>query len=182
MFCALVALATGTLFDISSTHTLTRIWVASLPLTAAALMHVALVFPEEGAVIRRWPLVRFVPYPIAAVLVVVSEWRLYAAGDPRAYLPTWRLNYIVMGLAVVAFFILMLHSRSRTLSPIVRQQVRIILIGSALAFVPMAIFLALTGSFSPAGDMQFSIADTVSGRFVQQYFQAILNGAPKSGA
>jgi hypothetical protein len=43
------------------------------------------------------------------------------------------------------------------------------------------IFLALTGSFSPAGDMQFSIADTVSGRFVQQYFQAILNGAPKSG-
>ena len=44
------------------------------------------------------------------------------------------------------------------------------------------IFLALTGSFSPAGDMQFSIADTVSGRFVQQYFQAILNGAPKSGA
>ena len=44
------------------------------------------------------------------------------------------------------------------------------------------IFLALTGSFSPAGDMQFSIADTVSGRFVQQYFQAILNGSSKSGA
>ena len=145
MFCAFVALVTGTLFDISSTHTLTRIWVASLPLTAAALMHLALVFPEEGAVIRRWPLVRLIPYPIAAVLVVLSQWRLYVPGDPRAYLATWRWNYIAMGLAVVAFFVLLLYSRSRTLSPIVRQQVRIILIGSALAFVPLAIFLALTG-------------------------------------
>ena len=43
------------------------------------------------------------------------------------------------------------------------------------------IFLALTGSFSPAANLQFSIADTVSGRFVQQYFQAILNGSSKSG-
>ncbi len=50
-----------------------------------------------------------------------------------------------MGLAVVVFFILLLYSRSRTLSPIVRQQVRIILIGSALAFVPLVIFLVLTG-------------------------------------
>lgn len=145
MSCAFVALVTCTLFDISSTHTLTRIWVASLPLTAAALIHVALVFPEEGAAIRRWPLARFIPYPIAVVLVVISQWRLYAAGDPRAYLATWRWNYVAMGVAVVAFFILMLHSRSRTLSPIVRQQVRIILIGGLLAFVPAAIFLALTG-------------------------------------
>jgi len=44
------------------------------------------------------------------------------------------------------------------------------------------IFLALTGSFSPAGDLRFSIADTVSGRFVQQYFQAILNGSSRTGA
>ncbi|MBN1138034.1 MAG: GAF domain-containing protein [Anaerolineae bacterium] len=145
IFCAFVALATGTLFDISSSHTLTRIWVASLPFTAAALVHLAFVFPEEGPVIRRWPLLRFVPYPIAAVLVAVSQLRLYTAGDPRAYLPTWRWNYVAMGVAVILFFILLLYSRSRTLSPIVRQQVRIILIGSALAFVPIAIFLALSG-------------------------------------
>jgi GAF domain-containing protein len=145
MFCAGVALATGTLFDISSSHTLTRIWVASLPFTAATLIHLGLVFPEEGPVIRRWPLVRFVPYPIAAALVVASEWWLYTGGDPRAYLSTWRWNYVLMGLAVLLFFILLLYSRSRTASPIVRQQVRIILIGSALAFVPMVIFLALSG-------------------------------------
>jgi len=145
MFCAFVALATGTLFDISTSHTLTRIWVASLPFIAAALVHLALVFPEESPVVRRWPLVRFIPYPIAVALASVGQWRLYVAGNPWAYLPTWRWSYVAMGLAVVSFFILLLYSRGRTLSPIVRQQVRIILIGSALAFVPIAIFLALSG-------------------------------------
>ena len=37
------------------------------------------------------------------------------------------------------------------------------------------VFLALTGEFSPKADMRFSIFDTVSGRFVQQYFQMMLN-------
>lgn len=35
-------------------------------------------------------------------------------------------------------------------------------------------YLALTGVFPPDGVMQFSIADTVSGRFVQSYFEAML--------
>lgn len=35
------------------------------------------------------------------------------------------------------------------------------------------IFLALTDSFPSAATLHFSIVDTVSGRFVQQYFQAI---------
>ncbi|MEA3468593.1 MAG: dual specificity protein phosphatase family protein [Thermodesulfobacteriota bacterium] len=35
-------------------------------------------------------------------------------------------------------------------------------------------YLALTGVFPPEGEMQFSIADTVSGRFVQSYFKAML--------
>ena len=39
------------------------------------------------------------------------------------------------------------------------------------------VFLALTGEFSPAADMRFSIFDTVSGRFVQQYFQMMLQNA-----
>ncbi len=35
------------------------------------------------------------------------------------------------------------------------------------------IFFALTGSFPPGNTLSFSIADTVSGRFVQSYFQAL---------
>jgi protein-tyrosine phosphatase len=42
------------------------------------------------------------------------------------------------------------------------------------------IFLALTGSFSPATNLQFSILDTVSGRFVQQYFQVMMGRSSDS--
>ncbi len=37
-----------------------------------------------------------------------------------------------------------------------------------------AVFLALTGEFPPTTGLRFSIFDTVSGRFVQQYFQAMI--------
>ena len=36
------------------------------------------------------------------------------------------------------------------------------------------VFLVLTGEFPPAGPLRFSLFDTISGRFVQQYFQAML--------
>jgi len=35
------------------------------------------------------------------------------------------------------------------------------------------IFFALTGSFPPEGTLRFTIADTVSGRYVQQYFKVM---------
>lgn len=144
-FCAMVALATGTLFDISTSHTFVRVWTMALPLTAAALIHLALVFPEEGSLIRRWPAARFVPYAFAFGLALVSELRLYSAANPWAYVLPWRYSYLGVGMALVAFFVLMLYSRARTLSPIVRQQVRIILIGSLLAFGPVLVFLGLAG-------------------------------------
>lgn len=40
--------------------------------------------------------------------------------------------------------------------------------------VSKEIFLAMTGSFPPESELQFSMADTVSGRFVQIYFEKML--------
>ena len=42
------------------------------------------------------------------------------------------------------------------------------------------IFLALTGEFCPVTNLQFSILDTVSGRFVQQYFQMMMGRSSDS--
>ncbi len=47
-------------------------------------------------------------------------------------------------------------------------------IRSALAALSRNVYLALTGSFPPSGVLRFTIADTVSGKFVQLYFQAML--------
>lgn len=47
-------------------------------------------------------------------------------------------------------------------------------INEAVISLSRNVYLALTGKFPPAGDFRFSVADTVSGKFVQMYFQAML--------
>lgn len=155
LFCAFTALSTGTLFDLNTTHLFPRIWTAALPFAGAALIHLAMVFPEEGRLTRRWPAIRFFPYPIAIALAAVAEWRLYTPGDAWAYIPPWRWCYTFLAMALLVFLGLMFYTRARTLSGIVRQQVRLILLGSLLAFLPIAVYLLLAGlavyiSFKPA--------------------------------
>jgi hypothetical protein len=41
------------------------------------------------------------------------------------------------------------------------------------------VFFSLTHSFPPEKSLRFSILDTISGRFVQQYFQAMLQISEK---
>ncbi len=143
LFCAFLALGSGTLFDLNTTHLFARIWTAALPLAGAALIHLAMVFPEEGALTRRWPVIRFFPYPIAIALALIAEGRLYTPGDAWAYITPWRWNYTFLAVALLVFLGLMFYTRSRTLLGAVRQQVRLILIGSLLAFLPIAVYMVL---------------------------------------
>jgi Fe-S-cluster containining protein len=45
--------------------------------------------------------------------------------------------------------------------------------GQLLARLSQEVYLELTGNFQPDSELRFSMADTVSGRFVQLYFQAM---------
>lgn len=143
LVCVFAALITGTFLDMNTTHVLSRLWTAALPLAAAAVVHMGLVFPEENPVVRRWPLARFVPYLLTLPPLVVAEVQLYNTQDPWAYILPWQWGQIGLGVGLVVFVGLMVYARARTVSQIVRQQVRIILVGSSLAFAPLAFYLTL---------------------------------------
>ncbi len=148
LFCAAVALATGTFFDLNTSHHFVRIWTAAMAFVGALLVDLGLVFPEQRrriAETRYGPLLRFAPYLVAIALAVVAEVRLYDAADPWAYITAWRWIYVALGLAVLTFFGLMLYTRARTVSGIVRQQVRLVLVGGVLAFSPMAVYMIVAG-------------------------------------
>ncbi|HFD40311.1 MAG TPA: GAF domain-containing protein, partial [Anaerolineae bacterium] len=145
LFCAFVALSASLIFDLSSTHAFARLWVTAMPLVGAAIIHLGLIFPEERSWSRRWSFFRFLPYPIALALALIAQLRLYDLSRPWAYITTWRWIYAFLAVSLIAFLALMGYARARTLSAIVRQQVRIILIGSVLAFAPMVIYLSLAG-------------------------------------
>ncbi len=142
-FCAFLSIVTGLFFDMVTNHWFVRLWTASMSVLAASVIHLALVFPEERPSIKRYPLLRFLPYLPALVLIVLSQSSLFDPGDPRAYFVFWRWNYIYIGLGVFCLLALIVHARLQPSSDVVRQQARIILLGSVLAFAPATIWFVL---------------------------------------
>ncbi len=137
VFSLLFSILAGAFFDIFTTHYLTTLWTAAIPLTAAALMHLALIFPIETKLIKKRPWLRFAPYAPAVLLSLNGVYWLYNQSSRTGYFVPWRLEFAFMGLSFVIFFLLLLTTWYLNFSPLVRQQVQIIFGGSLLAFTPL---------------------------------------------
>ncbi len=136
-FCACSAIFTASFFDMVTTHRLVPLWTFSLPLIAASIAHLGLVFPAETTLIRRYPPLRFLPYLPALALAAWAEYALFVPPDPRAYFTPWRWSYAYIGLGLLIFFAFLLYARLRTPPGVVRYQARIILLGSIITFAPL---------------------------------------------
>ena len=137
IFSLLFSILTGAFFDIYTTHYLTALWTAVVPLAAASLMHLALIFPIETKLIKKRPRLRFAPYIPAVLLSLNGVYWLYDQNSRTSYFIPWRLEFSFMGLGFVVFFLLLLTTWYLNFSPLVRQQVKIIFVGSLLAFTPL---------------------------------------------
>jgi signal transduction histidine kinase len=153
MFATSTALGLGLLFDLWATHRLVYLWGLAVPLIGAGLAHLALVFPEQARFARRWPWLRSVSYVPALALAVAGVVFAYNLRRPFAILTVWRADYAWLVLAAAFFIATTMYRRFRSLSPIVRQQSIVVLIGVLVSLGPIALwFLAgLAGlqTFSP---------------------------------
>ncbi|HID62289.1 MAG TPA: GAF domain-containing protein, partial [Anaerolineae bacterium] len=140
-FCACSAIFTASFFDMVTTHRLVPLWTFSLPLIAASMAHLGLVFPAETTLIRRYPPLRLLPYLPALALAAWAEYALFNPRDPRAYFTPWRWNFAYIGLGLLIFFALLLYTRLRTPPGVVRYQARIILLGSIITFAPLVFWI-----------------------------------------
>ncbi len=138
MFCAAFALATGTLFDLYTTHRLTQVWVIGLSLAGGSLIDLALVFPRRSSLARRSP---WLPRLVYLPCVAIATWALVTTtniGDPWAYIAAWRPLYFYTALGALLWVAMLLRRRLRAESPLVREQARIILLGALVACLPIA--------------------------------------------
>lgn len=154
-FCCGVALALGLFFDMNTTQVFVGVWTAAMPLTGAALVSLALLFPEQIPLVERHPRIRFVPYLIATVLALYADVVLFDEADPFAYFIGWRLCYFAIAIGVLAMVITAVYRQRRSHTMLARQQARIIVWGSLVAFAPIAAWalqaaLALIIPFSAA--------------------------------
>lgn len=140
LFATSVALGVGTLFDLYTTHRLSAIWSMALPLTAASLIHFVVVYPREPRWIRLHPVSILIPYAIALVLGIVSVTQLNNIQAPMRYALIWRASYGFIGISVLGAMSWATIRYFSSSSPVEKEQLRIILLGTLLAVGPMAIW------------------------------------------
>lgn len=129
------------LFDIYTTHAFAWVWTGAVPLAAGGLVALSLLFPQEQSFVARWPLLRWLPFLLSLLIAVWGWAAIYTAELPDVYAQPWRWAFIYAVFGIVMFLGMTAYRRLSSPSPIVRQQSRVILWGSAVAFVPTGIWL-----------------------------------------
>ena len=146
-FMGFAALAVGSLFNMLTSHQFGRVWLLALSLTPGFCIWLAAVFPHEMSFVKKYPHGRWLLLLPGLVVGIWAQLWLYDPANPWHYAVPWRGLFLLNGLAILVSMVMMAYRGIWSPSPLVRQQARIILIGSLLAFTPLVIF------FIPASQM-----------------------------
>ncbi|MBA4379188.1 MAG: hypothetical protein C0393_00595 [Anaerolinea sp.] len=148
IFASAVSMGTTTFLDMNTTHHVVLIWSVSLFIASGALVHLALVFPQQMPFVERWPLMRFVSWPVSVLLAIPAAIEILSPAGPRNYIQSWQIGYAYMAATILVFFTTLTARIFRSQSPVVRQQSRVIVFGAAIAFAPMMIFYLIPTALS----------------------------------
>ncbi|MCH2170302.1 ATP-binding protein [Myxococcota bacterium] len=123
----------------------TRLALVALSFVPAALTHLAFTFPRERSISKHIPSLKYTPYGVSLLLVIVGFFALERA--PILWQP---FSLALGGLTIAAWLVLMIacaHSLSRSCSPIERAQARLVFIGSLLLPLgPMLFWATMTST------------------------------------
>jgi hypothetical protein len=140
-FCICASAATVLLFDLSTTHAGSAVWTVAVAQLGGSLISLALRFPEEWKIVEGRPWILGLPY---AISIAIAVWGLAVINDsqhPWAYVNAWGASYRYIAFGIAVFLGVMAYRARMSQSAIVRRQARIVLLGSAIAFLPIGVWL-----------------------------------------
>jgi hypothetical protein len=140
-FCFGAAVAQGLYFDTFSTHVGTPVWAVAIAALGGSLISLAMRFPQEAKVVQRRPVMLLVPYVVSLVIGIWAAVTLYNRAQPWQYLVARDVSYRWVGIGGLLFLGTMLYRAFRGSEATVRRQARIVLLGSAIAFMPIIIWI-----------------------------------------
>ncbi len=154
LFTTSSAIMLAALFDIWTSNRLTYIWSLSLALSGAGLLTTALIFPKPFSFVERSPILAWIPLLFVPVFAYFNLPSLYDLQSPAKYSSGWGIAYAFLALAIAVFVGQSIYNRFMSLSPVIREQSRLLFIGSMAALLPIGIWYAgwlirLKMSFSP---------------------------------
>lgn len=153
VLCVMVAWGLGLLFDLYTTHRLSRVWVTALSLGGSVVAHLALVFPQRPRFVDRIPYLRYLVYIPGVIVAVANQFTILDHAAPMAYFFTWRAAYVLASLGLAFNLAVMIYRAFGSESPIVQAQARTILLGSLFSFGPMAAWFLF--SLAAPGGLMF---------------------------
>jgi len=157
IFAAAVSVITTAFFDMNSSHHVVLFWAQGLFIASAALAHLALVFPQQMPFVDRRAWMRFLPWVLAGIGLLPATREILLPSGPRAYIDTWLVGYLYIAGAMAFFLATVMVRIFRSPSPVVRQQSRVIIFGSTVAFMPMMVFYLLPTAFGMTQEFRASI-------------------------
>jgi signal transduction histidine kinase len=128
-----------------------RLHVLAESALPAGMLHFALMFPERN----RWSGLRVGGWAIAGTIAALYEIFLYS---PAQYSRILTTNMLYLAVVAVFFCANLVVAYGRGDSQLVRQRVRILLIGALFGFALPAVVLALAAAM--AGDVSMNLAAT----------------------
>ncbi len=141
-FCGNIAIVTGLLFDVLTSHHGVFLWASSLAMLGGALISLSMRFPVEWAPVNGQPWILSVPYLVSFLL---AGWLLVNLNDyeqPWRYLDARLAAYFYTALATIIFFAVMVYRLRVSSASLIRRQARVVLLGSMLAFLPIVVWFS----------------------------------------
>jgi signal transduction histidine kinase len=147
-YCALMSIFMIGIFDLNSTHRLIPLWLAATTLMGGTIGTLALIFPGTSSQIFKRPANRLIPLFISAAAALIIIAFHFFTTNPWADLVLPAASIAVSLLGLLMFLFAVLNYRSNAVTPIIRNQSNIILIGIGLAAAPVAVWtLNFLGEF-----------------------------------
>jgi len=147
VFTSSLAILTGGLFDLYTSHYFTHIWTLAVGLAGGALIDLALGFPQEARFVIRRPYLRWIGYVVGLALAFRAFGTLFDFAQPLAYVNAWLFIYTFTGLSALFYFGALGYRAVTAYSPIVKSQARTILFGALISFSPAVVWLLYTALY-----------------------------------
>lgn len=158
LISVLAAIANFALFDSASDYVFTDLWVISIALSAAPLLHLGLIFPQEHPWLRRFPWLETLPYGLMLGLVMVAQgvntW-VYSPDRARQF---FILEITAPSLATVALIALLLRSWALAPHAHTRRQVEAVGLGIAAGFGLPAVWALAFAAGHPLANLSLILA------------------------
>jgi signal transduction histidine kinase len=162
------------MYDMFTGHLLVPVWSLAMGFGTGSLLGLAMTFPQEDPVVGQRPYLRGLGYVLGVFFALLSLYSLMP-GSRLDFVQTRRWQMLVAIMMILISIFWFMWRRMRLISPVGREQVRLMLWGLVLSFLPVGVWLALVSilgenfRFTPYVLLFMLIFPFATGYTIQRY-------------